>query len=128
DRYEHAGNEPYYTEATKRNSSEFNRIEEEARFSSRCAIEDVSGIGNTAGERCSSQASEIWLGVALWRGRWGRGELVLSLRNVLVPSQKSAGAAQTALKEALQKASVNDRGMMSIGVGLVRRGWGNEAA
>ena len=67
DRYEHAGNEPYYTEATKRNSSEFNRIEEEARFSSRCAIEDVPGIGNTAGERCSSQASEIWLGVALWR-------------------------------------------------------------
>jgi hypothetical protein len=49
-----------------RNSSAFKRIDADARFSSRCAIEEVPGIGSMAGERCSSQASAIWLGVAPW--------------------------------------------------------------
>jgi hypothetical protein len=56
-----------YREARVRNSSEVKRIEADARFSSRWAIEDVPGIGNIAGERWSSQASEIWLAVALRR-------------------------------------------------------------
>ena len=49
------------------------------RFSSRWVIEDVPGIGNIAGERCSSQASEIWawrravaLGNSGKRGVWTR--------------------------------------------------------
>ena len=41
---------------------------------------------------------------------------------------RSLPAAHDQLREALQKASVNDRGMMRIGAGLVRMGWGNEAA
>ena len=53
-----------YNEAIVRNSSEVKRIEAAARFCSRCAIEEVPGIGSIMGERCSSQASEIWLGVA----------------------------------------------------------------
>ena len=44
--------------------------------SRRAAGEDVPGIGNIAGERCSSQANEIWLAVALRRSRerrvWAR--------------------------------------------------------
>ena len=50
----------YQREPSARNSSELNRIDTEARFSSRCAIEEVPGIGSMAGERCSSQASPIW--------------------------------------------------------------------
>ena len=49
-----------------RNSSALKRIDADARFSSRWAIEEVPGIGSMAGERCSSQASAIWLGVAPW--------------------------------------------------------------
>src|SRR5207253_5590965 len=55
-----------YREASVRNSSALKRIDADARFSSRCAIEEVPGIGNMAGERCSSQVSAIWLGVAPW--------------------------------------------------------------
>jgi hypothetical protein len=55
-----------YREASVRNSSALKRIDADARFSSRCAIEEVPGIGSMAGERCSSQASAIWLGVAPW--------------------------------------------------------------
>jgi transposase len=39
-----------------------------------------------------------------------------------------AGRPSAFTKEPLQKALVNDRGMMCIGDGSVRRGWGNEAA
>jgi len=53
-------------EASVRNSSALRRIDADARFSSRCAIDEVPGIGSMAGERCSSQASAIWLGVATW--------------------------------------------------------------
>jgi hypothetical protein len=49
-----------------RNSSALKPIDADARFSSRCAIEEVPGIGSMAGERCSSQASAIWLGVTPW--------------------------------------------------------------
>jgi hypothetical protein len=55
-----------YKEASVRNSSALKRIDADARFSSRCAIEEVPGIGSMAGDRCSSQASAIWLGVAPW--------------------------------------------------------------
>ena len=37
-----------------------------AWFSSKWAIDDVPGIGSITGERCSSQASAIWDGVASW--------------------------------------------------------------
>jgi hypothetical protein len=55
-----------YREASVRNSSALKRIDADARFSSRCAIEEVPGMGSMAGERRSSQASAIWLGVAPW--------------------------------------------------------------
>ena len=55
-----------YREASARNSSALQRIDSDARFSSKCAIEEVPGIGSMAGERCSSQASAIWPGVAPW--------------------------------------------------------------
>src|SRR5215831_11306678 len=55
-----------YREASVRNSSALKWIDADERFSSRCAIEEVPGIGSMAGERCSSQASAIWLGVTPW--------------------------------------------------------------
>src|SRR5207244_12617190 len=55
-----------YREASARNSSALKRIDADARFSSKCAIEEVPGIGSMAGERCNSQASAIWPGVAPW--------------------------------------------------------------
>jgi hypothetical protein len=51
-------------EASVRYSSALKRSGADARLSSRCPIEEVPGIGRMAGERCSSQASAIWLGVA----------------------------------------------------------------
>src|SRR5882724_13138556 len=68
-----------YGEASARNSSALKRIDADARFSSKCAIEEVPGIGSMAGERCSSQASAIWPGVAPRRGS-GRSGRAANLR------------------------------------------------
>ena len=45
-------------------SSALKRSGADASLSSRCATEEIPGIGRMAGERCSNQASAIWLGVA----------------------------------------------------------------
>ena len=41
-------------------------ISNAARFSRRCCADSVPGIGSIIGERLSSHASLIWLGVARW--------------------------------------------------------------
>ena len=48
------------------NSSSVSSSPAAATSSSRCSIEFVPGIGTIAGERCSSQASEICAAVAPW--------------------------------------------------------------
>jgi hypothetical protein len=46
------------------NSSPVSRSAAAARFSSRCATDEVPGIGSITGERASSQARATWAGVA----------------------------------------------------------------
>ena len=46
------------------NSSSVSSISSAARFSFACSSDSVPGIGSIAGERLSSQASAIWVGVA----------------------------------------------------------------
>ena len=50
-------------------SSGDSSISAAARFSSRCSIDDVPGIGSITGERASSQASAIWSGRGVVRAR-----------------------------------------------------------
>src|SRR6184192_4769475 len=45
-------------------SAGFNLIAAAATFSSRCAIDDVPGIGNITGDRSRSQASATWTTLA----------------------------------------------------------------
>ena len=53
-----------------------------ARFSRRCSIESVPGIGSITGERRSSQASAICAGVAPWRSA------IFSERRAAVAAQR----------------------------------------
>src|SRR5215469_18597198 len=53
------------------------------------------------------------------------GLLRVKAKQTIEPRTEALWAA---IKEPLQKASVNDRGMMRIGGALACRGWGNEAA
>jgi len=55
---------PFARASISLNSSSLNSMRAAAMFSSRCATEDVPGMGSMLGDRFSSQASAIWLGAA----------------------------------------------------------------